>query len=116
MVQRNYERCVGNASATASIETFRSDNHGYDHQRTGKRGYVLHALHYIPVKNCVDIYTIDDIIPLYHIDFSVKTEKQIIGVRLVPEGKEIAFEEKDGRICFQLEKIDGHQMVELKYR
>ena len=78
--------------------------------------YVLHALHYIPVKNCVDIYTIDDIIPLYHIDFSVKTEKQIIGVRLVPEGKEIAFEEKDGRICFQLEKIDGHQMVELKYR
>lgn len=77
--------------------------------------YVLHALHYIPVKNCIDIYTIDDIIPLYHIDFSLKTKKKVCSVRLVPEEIEIPFEEKEGRICFQLEKLDGHAMIELSY-
>uniref|UniRef100_N2BFR4 Beta-galactosidase trimerisation domain-containing protein n=1 Tax=Eubacterium plexicaudatum ASF492 TaxID=1235802 RepID=N2BFR4_9FIRM len=77
--------------------------------------YVLHALHYIPIKNCAELYTIEDVIPLHNVQFSIKTQKQVKAVRLVPEGKSIAFEEKDGRIVFQVEKIDGHLMAELSY-
>ncbi len=77
--------------------------------------YVLHALNYIPVKNCDEIYTIEDIYPLYGIHFSVKTEKLVNQVRIVPEGKVIPFELKDGRVEFTVDRIDGHLMVELEY-
>lgn len=81
-----------------------------------EKRYVLHALHYIPMKNCDELYTIDDVIPVYHIEFSVKTEKTVKLVRLVPEEKEIPFEERDGRIVFEIEKLKGHVMVELAYK
>ncbi len=84
-------------------------------EQEAEKRYVLHALHYIPVKNCDELYTIEDVIPLYHTEFSVMAEKPVKSVRCVPEGKEVPFEEKDGRIIFQIEKIEGHVMVELAY-
>ena len=35
-------------------------------------------------------------------------------MRLVPENKPIAYEEKDGYVEFEVEKIEGHQMVEIR--
>lgn len=84
-------------------------------EQQAEKRYILHALHYIPMKNCDELYTIDDVIPVYHTEFSIKTDRPIQAVRLVPEGKEIAFEQKDGRVVFQIEKVEGHAMAELIY-
>jgi hypothetical protein len=84
-------------------------------EQSDKERYILHALHYIPIKNCDYLYTIEDIIPLYNIDFSVKTEKKVKGVRMVPEGREIAFSQNKDRVEFCIDKINGHQMVELSF-
>ncbi len=84
-------------------------------EQEAEKRYVLHALHYIPMKNCDELYTIEDVIPLCHVEFSIKTDRPIRSVHLVPEGAELVFEEKDGRIVFEIEKLEGHAMVELTY-
>lgn len=83
-------------------------------QKQEKR-YVMHALHYIPMKNCDDLYTIDDIIPLYQVKFSVQTERPIKKMCCVPENIEIPFVKNENRYEFLLEKICGHTMVEMLY-
>ena len=80
-----------------------------------QKRYILHVLHYIPTKNCEEMYTIEDVIPLYRVHFSVKPERPVKSLQLVPEGIPIAFEERDGRIEFEVPKIEGHAMVELGY-
>lgn len=84
-------------------------------EQEAEKRYIVHALHYIPMKNCDEIYTIEDIIPLYNVEFSVKTDKKVKAVRLVPEGNEVEFREEDGRIHFRIDKIEGHMMAELSY-
>ena len=78
-----------------------------------KNRYIMHVLHYIPVKNCDELFTIEDMIPLYHMDFSVEIVDKIKSVRLVPEDREVEFEQKGNRVFFTIEKIEGHVMVEI---
>lgn len=77
--------------------------------------YILHALHYIPVKNCNELFTIEDIIPLYHLNFSVEIAEPVKSVRIVPEGKEIAFVQNGDRVEFTLDELNGHAMVEIAF-
>lgn len=83
-------------------------------QKKEKR-YILHALHYIPPKNCDDLYTIDDVIPLYQVGFSIKTEEPIKSAVLVPEGRTLPITYKEGRTELIIPEISGHAMVELNY-
>lgn len=58
------------------------------------------------------IQPIQDLTAIHNVDVS------IVGglpkaVRLVPEGQDIEFMEKDGRVTFTIPKILGHQMVEI---
>lgn len=76
---------------------------------------ILHLLHYVPERRSKDIDIIEDIIPLYNVKLSIKTDRNIKNVRLVPVGKEISFEENKGRIEFVVPKVNGHQMLELDY-
>lgn len=77
---------------------------------------VLHLLHYIPLKNAEEIYTIEDVIPLCGLEVSVATVgKKATSVRLVPEGENLPYVEKEERIEFVLERLEGHQMVEIQY-
>ena len=80
-----------------------------------KKRYVLHALHYIPLKSSKELFTIEDVIPLYNISFSVKVPKQIISVTIVPEGRSLEFTNVDGRIEVTIPKIEGHTMLALEY-
>ena len=76
---------------------------------------ILHLLHYIPEKRSEEIYTIEDVIPLYHTEFRVNLGgRHMKEMRLVPENKPSAYEEKDGYVEFEVEKIEGHQMVEIR--
>ena len=50
----------------------------------------MHLLHYIPLKNAEEIYTIEDVIPLCGLEVSVATVgKKATSVRLVPEGENL---------------------------
>jgi len=80
-----------------------------------QRRYVLHALHYIPEKRSEFMSVIEESIPLYNIQFSLKPEHHIQEIRLVPENESVPFTVEDGRIVFTMERLDGHQMVELCY-
>jgi len=59
--------------------------------------------------------TIKDIIPLYNIQASVKTDRNIKSVRLAQLGKPLPFEVDSGRVDFVVPEIRGHQMIELAY-
>lgn len=84
-------------------------------EQSYQKRYVLHMLHYIPEKRCQEIYTIEDVIPLYHTKVSMKLNEKAKGVRIVPAGEALNFEYNSGRLEFTIEKINGHAMVAIEY-
>ena len=77
--------------------------------------YVLHALHYIPEKRSEFMSIVEDVIPLSDLHFSLKPEKPITSVKLIPQMEPLAFSCENGRVNFTLLRLNGHQMVELHY-
>lgn len=61
------------------------------------------------------IEVIEDIIPLYNIKVSIKTEKMVKKVYLAPQMKEIDFSQKQGRVSYCVPEVECHQMVVLEY-
>ncbi len=74
---------------------------------------VLHLLHYIPERRGLDFDTIEDVIPLYNTDVSVRVDQPVTAIRLVPGGPELAFTQENDRVNFIVPVIPGHQMVEI---
>ncbi|MCF1713691.1 beta-galactosidase trimerization domain-containing protein [Flavihumibacter sp. RY-1] len=74
---------------------------------------VLHLLHYLPERKGADFDIIEDVIPLYDLKVSVKTEKAIRKVRLVPQQTSLSFRKVGSRLEITLPKLNGHQMIEL---
>jgi hypothetical protein len=84
-------------------------------EQKAENRYVLHALHYVPIKNSQELYTIEDVIPLHDITFSLQVQEKVTSVTLVPEGKNLDYTINNGRIEFTIPRIDGHAMVALQY-
>ena len=74
---------------------------------------VLHLLHYVPERRGQDFDVIEDVLPLYDVDVSLKLPGQVARVRCVPDGAALTFGEAKGRLNFTVPKVDGHQMVEI---
>ncbi|MGE5223877.1 MAG: beta-galactosidase trimerization domain-containing protein, partial [Omnitrophica WOR_2 bacterium] len=74
---------------------------------------VLHLLHYIPERRAKDFDTIEDVIPLYHIPASVRTDCPVKQVRAVPQMEAIGFQQRGSRVDFNVPEINGHQMIEI---
>lgn len=86
-----------------------------NHQQKLSRD-ILHVLHYITEKRSDDIFTIEDVIPLYNIEFKIFVGQESPKVvSLVPEEKPIIFEQVGKYIFFKLDKIEGHSMVSIQY-
>ncbi len=89
--------------------------------------YVLHALYGAPIKRGgtqlseitgtpVPILEVIEDLPFVHgVKFAIKTERKIKSVRLVPEGKELTFEQKNGGISFEIPAFSCKQLVVLDY-
>lgn len=77
--------------------------------------YVLHLLHYIPERRTETMDIIEDIIPLYNTGFAVNVDKEVTGIKLVPQGKTVDFTKDGNTLRFTVDEIYGHQMVELSY-
>lgn len=76
---------------------------------------IVHTLYASPVKRGINTEVIEDIIPLYDISVSVKSEKTPKSVKLVPQNQPLEFEYKNGRIEFNIPKIECWQMTEIQF-
>lgn len=80
-----------------------------------KKRLVLHVLHYIPERRSEWIDTVEDVIPLYQISVSVRTDHNIKKICMVPENVRLDFRQNKGRVSFVIPKIEGHEMIELSW-
>lgn len=80
-----------------------------------ERRLILHLLHYIPERRSEFIDSVEDVIPLYHVEVKIKTEKALKQAVLVPEEKIIPMWEENGYNCISVPEIRGHQMVSFQY-
>jgi hypothetical protein len=80
-----------------------------------KNRWVMHLLHYIPERRSQTIDILEDIIPLYQIDLSIYTPELVENVILVPQQETIPFQVANGKTLFNLPRLDGHQMIEIKF-
>lgn len=83
--------------------------------QTKQNRLVHHLLYASPVKRGNGIEVIEDIVPIYNIDVTVRPGKPVKKVYMAPQMTEIPFEQKDGSVSYMVEKIDNHQMVVLEY-
>jgi hypothetical protein len=61
------------------------------------------------------IEVIEDLIPLSHVQVGVRLPATVKRVTLEPQGSELSFEERDGRIHFSVPEILCHQMIVLHH-
>ena len=88
---------------------------------------VLHAIYANTIKRGGDnIYkmtgsivpsleVIEDLVPIRNVSFSIKTDKAVKRVTLVPEGVEIPFEYKDGEVSFTIDEFTCKQVAVIDY-
>lgn len=72
--------------------------------------YVLHLLNYIPEKR-YSIDTIEDIIPLYNIDVSIKLPNDYKNVEVIPSRLKLATKQESDRISFTIPEINGWSII-----
>ena len=80
-----------------------------------ERRWVVHLLHYIPERRSQEIDIIEDVIPLYDVRVSLKVDTSVKAVTCVPEMRALPFFRENGRLCFVLPKLEGHQMIEIAF-
>lgn len=80
-----------------------------------KNRYINHLLYTAPVKRGSDIEVIEDIVPLYNIQVTVKLPTPIKRIYLAPQLDDLPFEiDPEGNIKYEIPKIDCHQMIVLE--
>ncbi len=76
---------------------------------------ILQALYGVPYQAGRNLQVIDDIPALYDTRFSVAVEQKVRRVLDTVEGKELPFEEREGRVEFSLPKFWCHSVVLIEY-
>jgi hypothetical protein len=76
---------------------------------------VVHLLHYIPERRSKFIDIIEDVIPLYDVQVSVKVPHAVKALTRVPEQEALTYDQKGDRIEFVLPELVGHQMIALDF-
>lgn len=72
---------------------------------------ICHLLYASPVKRGKGIEVIEDILPVYDIQISLKTDTEIKRVYLAPQMTERPFKYTNGRAEVTVDKLECHQMV-----
>jgi hypothetical protein len=75
---------------------------------------VLHLLHYIPERRGQAFDVIEDVIPIFDVETSVRVESVVKAVRLAPQGTVIPHRMEGGRVTFTVPRVDGHQMISIE--
>lgn len=82
----------------------------YARQEKEKRN-ILHLLFAHTTVRGTNTEVIEDTVPLYNVECSVKKEHRPTKVSLEPQGKELEFDFSDGEIRFTVPEVDIHQLV-----
>lgn len=80
--------------------------------------YVLHALFATPTKRgsgSTSVEVIEDLIPLYNTNFTLKLGKKVKSVVLAPQNRPLPFTEENGTVSFTLERFECKQVVVIQY-
>ena len=85
-------------------------------QQKDQNRYINHLLYGVPVKRGAGVEVIEDLIPVYGTNVTLKLPKIIKNVYLAPQRTQIPFACVDGKVSFVVDKIDCHQMVVLEYK
>jgi hypothetical protein len=72
-------------------------------------------LHYVPERRGQDFDTIEDVVPVFGIQASVRVPKAVREVRCVPDGESLSFRQHGDRVDFTVSYLDGHQIVALTF-
>lgn len=72
---------------------------------------IVHLLYASPVKRGQNVEIIEDIIPLYNTEVTVKADKMPSRVYLAPQKEDIDFTYDNGYVKFNVNKIENHQMI-----
>ncbi len=72
---------------------------------------ICHLLYASPVKRGNGVEIIEDILPVYNVSVSIRTDKNISRVYLAPQMEEIPFTYENGRVTAQIKKLECHQMA-----
>jgi len=105
------EMLGGEATACADMP----DRAVMTYTRQEKEGRnILHLLYAHTTVRGENTEVIEDTVPLYGVECSVKCSKKPSEIKLVPSGEKLDFEYADGRAYFTVPKVDIHQMVEIK--
>ena len=76
-----------------------------------EKRWVLHLLHYIPERRGQDFDIVEDVIPIFDVQVSVRVPEQVASVAGAPGEEPLEFFQKDGRVEFAVPRVEGHQMV-----
>lgn len=66
---------------------------------------VVHLLHYIPHRRGEQFDTVDDVLPLYDIELSLRADEPVTDVRLQPQNESLKHEVADGRLRVLLPRV-----------
>jgi hypothetical protein len=80
-----------------------------------QRRWIVHLLHYIPERRGQAFDVIEDVIPVYGIEVSIRVPDRVRRVTAVPQGQKIRFSTGEGRIHFTVPRLNGHQMISLEF-
>lgn len=75
--------------------------------------WIVHLLHYIPIRRSDTIDVIEDVIPLYDLQLCLRLPHTVRSARLVPEGEAIQFDAGQGAVVLRVDKLCGHAMIEV---
>ena len=76
---------------------------------------VNHLLYASPVKRGGGIEIIEDVLPVYNVHVTLRTDRTPKRVYLAPSGEDIPYTCENGAISYTVEKLFIHQMVVIDY-
>lgn len=85
------------------------------HTQDQQNRLVVHVLNYRSYKKGKDLEQVDEVVPLFDVNVSVKTTREVCSVAQTTDQAELPFEQKDGRVHFSLPRIDGYQVIVLSF-
>lgn len=72
---------------------------------------IVHLLHYNPERRATDLDLVEDVIPLFDVPLSVRTDRPPVRVYTAPQGIGLPFEWVDDRVRLRVPEVRGHQMI-----
>ncbi|PYI56570.1 beta-galactosidase trimerization domain-containing protein [Paenibacillus flagellatus] len=76
--------------------------------------WVHHLLYASPVRRGQSVEVIEDIVPLYDVTASVRTDRPVRRVYMAPQGEDLPFDTDGPVVSYTVPKLECHQMVVLE--